>query len=184
LLGWLAEKLPTLRAVPSDLLNCVPYLYCCLEDRNGDVRKKAQEALPMFMMHIGFEKMSKATGKLKPASKDQVVALLEKAKANMPSKPVPVGKASSKPQGGAVQPSAPTPTPVAASSDTGYSTMDAKPDPKKNKTGASASKAKVVPGKKVPSSSKAKDEEDRSGPIFIIVPNGKEQRIKDEKALK
>ena len=44
---------------------CVPHLYTCLEDRNGDVRKKAQEALPTFMMHLGYDKMSKATGKLK-----------------------------------------------------------------------------------------------------------------------
>lgn len=65
LLGWLAEKLPTLRSVPSDLLLCVPHLYSCLEDRNGDVRKKAQDALPFFMMHLGFEKMTKATSKLK-----------------------------------------------------------------------------------------------------------------------
>lgn len=65
LLGWLAEKLPTLRTVPSDLLLCVPHLYSCLEDRNGDVRKKAQDALPFFMMHLGFEKMAKATSKLK-----------------------------------------------------------------------------------------------------------------------
>jgi len=65
LLGWLADKLPTLRSVPSDLLLCVPHLYSCLEDRNGDVRKKAQDALPFFMMHLGFEKMAKATGKLK-----------------------------------------------------------------------------------------------------------------------
>lgn len=65
LLGWLAEKLPTLRSVPSDLLLCVPHLYSCLEDRNGDVRKKAQDALPFFMMHLGFEKMAKATSKLK-----------------------------------------------------------------------------------------------------------------------
>lgn len=65
LLGWLAEKLPTLRSVPSDLLLCVPYLYACLEDRNGDVRKKAQDVLPFFMMHLGFEKMAKATSKLK-----------------------------------------------------------------------------------------------------------------------
>uniref|UniRef100_A0A7M4F8T7 Cytoskeleton associated protein 5 n=1 Tax=Crocodylus porosus TaxID=8502 RepID=A0A7M4F8T7_CROPO len=65
LLGWLAEKLPTLRSVPSDLLLCVTHLYSCLEDRNGDVRKKAQDALPFFMMHLGFEKMAKATGKLK-----------------------------------------------------------------------------------------------------------------------
>lgn len=65
LLGWLAEKLPTLRSVPSDLALCVPHLYSCLEDRNADVRKKAQEALPTFMMHLGFDKMNKATGKLK-----------------------------------------------------------------------------------------------------------------------
>lgn len=64
-LGWLAEKLPTMRTVPSDLMLCVPYLFICLEDRNGDVRKKAQDALPTFMMHLGYEKMLKATGKLK-----------------------------------------------------------------------------------------------------------------------
>lgn len=64
-LGWLAEKLPTMRTVPGDLLLCVPQLYACLEDRNGDVRKKAQDALPTFMMHLGYDKMNKATGKLK-----------------------------------------------------------------------------------------------------------------------
>ncbi|KAM8940030.1 cytoskeleton-associated protein 5 isoform 2-T2 [Pelodytes ibericus] len=213
LLGWLAEKLPSLRTAPSDLMFCVPYLYSCLEDRNGDVRKKAQEALPMFMMHIGFEKMSKATGKLKPASKDQVVILLEKAKANMPAKPAPTaGKTSSKQSGAAPQSSGPAPPP-AASSDSGSSASDSKPDPKKSKPGAPAAKGKnssvssegndsmtqskantslskakpakqVLPGKKVPSKPNAKDEEDRSGPIFILVPNGKEQRLKEEKALK
>ncbi|XP_073397742.1 cytoskeleton-associated protein 5 isoform X2 [Dendrobates tinctorius] len=210
ILGWLAEKLPTLRAVPSDLQLCVPYLYACLEDRNCDVRKKAQEALPMFMMHIGFEKMSKATGKLKPASKDQVMALLEKAKTSMPAKPAPPpGKASSKP----AQASA-APTPVAAVCDSGPSAAESKSDSKKTKPGAPASKGKtpslssegntsmtptkantsmskakqtkpaVVPAKKVPSKPSTKDEDDRSGPIYIIVPNGKEQRVKEEKGLK
>lgn len=64
-LAWLAEKLPAMRTVPGDLLLCVPQLYACLEDRNGDVRKKAQDALPPFMMHLGYDKMNKATGKLK-----------------------------------------------------------------------------------------------------------------------
>lgn len=68
-LGWLAEKLPTLRTVPADLMLCIPQLYACLEDRNGDVRKKAQDALPTFMMHLGYDKMSKATGKLKVKKK-------------------------------------------------------------------------------------------------------------------
>ncbi|XP_073514992.1 cytoskeleton-associated protein 5 isoform X2 [Phyllobates terribilis] len=208
ILGWLAEKLPTLRAVPSDLQLCVPHLYACLEDRNGDVRKKAQEALPMFMMHVGFEKMSKATGKLKPASKDQVMALLEKAKTSMPAKPAPPpGKASFKPA------QAP-PAPAAAVCDSGPPASESKPDSKKTKPGAPASKGKtpsvssesntsmtptkantslskakqtkpaVVPAKKVPNKPSTKDEEDRSGPIYIIVPNGKEQRVKEEKGLK
>ncbi|KAJ8349385.1 hypothetical protein SKAU_G00245150 [Synaphobranchus kaupii] len=41
-----------------------------------------------------------------------------------------------------------------------------------------------VLGKKAPAKSSTKEEEDRSGPIFILVPNGKEQRIKEEKGLK
>jgi len=65
LLGWLTERLAPLRAVPSDLALCLPPLYSCLEDRNADVRKKAQDALPVFMTHLGFDKMNKAAGKLK-----------------------------------------------------------------------------------------------------------------------
>ncbi|XP_071665230.1 cytoskeleton-associated protein 5 isoform X1 [Patagioenas fasciata] len=219
LLGWLAEKLPTLRSVPSDLLLCVPHLYSCLEDRNGDVRKKAQDALPFFMMHLGFEKMAKATSKLKPTSKDQVLAMLEKAKANMPAKPAPPAKASSRVAGGAApakfQPAS------ALAEDSGPNTMESKPDPKRAKAGGTSSKAKQsdvnssmskgntslskantslskgntsltksksikqgVQGKKVLSKPNLKEDDDKSGPIFIIVPNGKEQRMKDEKGLK
>ncbi|NXD20508.1 CKAP5 protein, partial [Spelaeornis formosus] len=182
LLGWLAEKLPALRSVPSDLLLCVPHLYSCLEDRNGDVRKKAQDALPFFMMHLGFEKMAKATGKLKPTSKDQVLAMLEKAKANMPAKPAPPAKASSRVVGGAApakfQPAS------AFADDLGSNAMESKPDSKKAKAGGLSSKTKSVQGKKVLSKPNLKEDDDKSGPIFIIVPNGKEQRMKEEKALK
>ncbi|XP_053923572.1 cytoskeleton-associated protein 5 isoform X2 [Cuculus canorus] len=219
LLGWLAEKLPTLRSVPSDLLLCVPHLYSCLEDRNGDVRKKAQDALPFFMIHLGFEKMAKATSKLKPTSKDQVLAMLEKAKANVPAKPAPPAKASSRVVGGAApakfQPAS------ALAEDSGSNTMESKPDPKKAKAGSASSKAKQshvnssmskgntrlskantsfskgrtivsksksinqgVQGKKMLSKPNLKEDDDKSGPVFIIVPNGKEQRMKDEKGLK
>ena len=65
LLGWLTERLATLRGGPSDLPLCLAPLYACLEDRNGEVRKKAQDALPLFMTHLGFDKMNKAAGKLK-----------------------------------------------------------------------------------------------------------------------
>uniref|UniRef100_A0A3B4BCM0 TOG domain-containing protein n=1 Tax=Periophthalmus magnuspinnatus TaxID=409849 RepID=A0A3B4BCM0_9GOBI len=167
LLGWLAEKLPALRTVPGDLMLCVPQLYACLEDRNGEVRKKAQDALPMFMMHLGYDKMNKATSKLKSASKDQVVAMLEKARAVMPDKPAPPPKAAGKETSRAPSASRCQPDEV-----------DSKPEPKKVKGGAPGPAAKKPLGKAV------KDEEDKSGPIFILIPNAKEQRIKEEKQLK
>ncbi|NXF89408.1 CKAP5 protein, partial [Eubucco bourcierii] len=182
LLGWLAEKLPVLRSVPSDLILCVPHLYSCLEDRNGDVRKKAQDALPFFMMHLGFEKMAKATSRLKPTSKDQVLAMLEKAKANVPAKPAPPAKASSRVPGGAA--AAKFQAVSAHAEDLGSNTLESRPDPKKTKAGGGSSKAKGIQGKKVLSKPNLKEDDDKSGPIFIIVPNGKEQRMKDEKGLK
>lgn len=182
LLGWLAEKLQTLRSTPTDLILCVPHLYSCLEDRNGDVRKKAQDALPFFMMHLGYEKMAKATGKLKPTSKDQVLAMLEKAKANMPAKPAAPAKATSKPMGGST--STKFQSASAPIEDSVSSNIEPKPDPKKNKALGVSSKAKSAQGKKVPNKTSLKEDEDKSGPVFIVVPNGKEQRMKDEKGLK
>uniref|UniRef100_A0A8C8MEV0 TOG domain-containing protein n=1 Tax=Oncorhynchus tshawytscha TaxID=74940 RepID=A0A8C8MEV0_ONCTS len=175
-LGWLAEKLPAMRTVPSDLMLCVPYLYSCLEDRNGDVRKKAQDALPIFMMHLGYEKMLKATGKLKPASKEPVSALLEKARAVMPAKLAPPpGKA-----GAAKSVSGGAPAANFVSCSDNVSVLSCKPP-----HFSPLSRCQGVLGKKAPvTKATVKDEEDRSGVIFILVPNGKEQRIKEEKGLK
>ncbi|XP_035520994.1 cytoskeleton-associated protein 5 [Morone saxatilis] len=212
-LGWLAEKLPTLRTVPGDLMLCVPLLYTCLEDRNGDVRKKAQDALPTFMMHLGYDKMTKAAGKLKPASKDQVLAMLEKARAVMPAKPAAPAKA-----GGGKGSAEPSRAASASRSQPASNEVDGKPEAKKVRGGVAAKKPPTPPeepvppppskdkdsnaSKKPPSKGKAaagsqqgaaakkpaaknlKDEEDRSGPIFILTPNAKEQRIKEEKQLK
>ncbi|XP_061578150.1 cytoskeleton-associated protein 5 isoform X3 [Cololabis saira] len=207
-LGWLAEKLPTLRTVPGDLMLCIPQLYGCLEDRNGDVRKKAQDALPAFMMHLTYEKMNKATGKLKPASKDQVVTMLEKARAVMPAKPAAPAK-----NGGGKGSAEASRAASAASEDV----PDSKPEVKKIRGGGGAAKkhpspseespppskdkdcngSKKPPGKgkaaaagqqgpagKKPAGKAPKDEEDRTGPIFTFIPNAKEQRIKEEKQLK
>ncbi|CAJ1057301.1 cytoskeleton-associated protein 5 isoform X2 [Xyrichtys novacula] len=212
LLGWLAEKLPTLRSVPADLMLCIPQLYNCLEDRNGDVRKKAQDALPTFMMHLGYDKMNKATGKLKPASKDQVMGMLEKARAVMPAKPAAPARAGGGKSSGEPRASSATRSQPAADD------LDSKPEAKKVRGGAAAKKppsspeepappppskdkdsngSKKPPGKgkaaagsqqgaagKKPAAKSAKDDEDRSGPIFVLVPNAKEQRIKEEKQLK
>ncbi|KAF0040869.1 hypothetical protein F2P81_006767 [Scophthalmus maximus] len=182
-LSWLAEKLPTLRTVPVDLMLCVPPLYACLEDRNGDVRKKAQDALPTFMMHLGFEKMSKAAGKLKPASKDQVLAMLEKARAVMPAKPAAPAKAGGG-KGSAETSRAPSGS-SSRSQPASEDSVDSKPEAKKVRGGGGGGAAakKGAAGKKPPAKG-AKDEEDKTGPIFVLIPNAKEQRIKEEKQLK
>ena len=57
LLGWLAEKLPGSKKLPAEFQECVPILYACLEDRNAEVRKKANEAVLPFMIHCGFDTM-------------------------------------------------------------------------------------------------------------------------------
>uniref|UniRef100_A0A3B4WQQ0 Cytoskeleton associated protein 5 n=1 Tax=Seriola lalandi dorsalis TaxID=1841481 RepID=A0A3B4WQQ0_SERLL len=183
-LGWLSEKLPTLRTVPGDLSLCVPQLYACLEDRNGDVRKKAQDALPTFMMHLGYDKMAKATGKLKSASKDQVMAMLEKARTVMPAKPAAPAKAGG--GKGSAEPSR------AASGvcDITVNSLTLKQivEPPQWFT-HSLSHTVMLPSSqgaaaKKPPAKGMKDDEDKSGPIFTLIPNAKEQRIKEEKQLK
>ncbi|KAI4883752.1 hypothetical protein NFI96_024676 [Prochilodus magdalenae] len=214
LLGWLAVKLQTLRSVPSDLLLCLPHLYSCLEDRNADVRKKAQEALPMFMMHLGYDKMNKAAAKLKPASKDQVVGLLEKARATVPAKPAAPAKAAVaannvKPATATAAPPAPSkaaPVTEQVPAETKKAKAVSAPKAKISSqeldtsansslnsslekenasfSGKSKSRSKAKTGKAPVKKPSGKAEEDRSGPIFTLVPNSKEQRIKEEKSLK
>ncbi|XP_061773352.1 cytoskeleton-associated protein 5 isoform X2 [Nerophis ophidion] len=212
ILGWLAENLLTMRTVPADLMLTVPQLYACLEDRNGDVRKKAQDALPTFMMHLGYDKMEKATSKVKPSSKDQIVAALEKARAVMPAKPA--APAKTRGAKGETSRSASASRSQPSSEDF----VDNKPESKKVKGGYSAKKHPSAPedpdptppskdkdnnaskkplnkGKtaagsqqgasnKKPAAKSIKDDEDKSGPLFTLIPNAKEQRIKEEKQLK
>ncbi|XP_059928012.1 cytoskeleton-associated protein 5-like isoform X2 [Gadus macrocephalus] len=181
LLGWLTERLATLRGGPSDLPLCLAPLYACLEDRNGEVRKKAQDALPLFMTHLGFDKMSKAAAKLKPASKDQVVALLEKARAAMPAKPAPLAKAAA--GAPSVSRQAAVAAQVASTACSGSDVTEDRVDVKTSKAASAPKGGKCAAvGKKPPA--KVKEEEDLSGPLFILVPNRKEQRAKDEKSLK
>ncbi|XP_066151261.1 protein mini spindles [Euwallacea fornicatus] len=90
--GWLAEVLPKIppKSVPKEeLIACVPHLYSNLEDRSADVRKNAGEAVLGIMIHLGYDPMAKLTEKLKPGSKTVVMTALEKARPNLPTKPLP-----------------------------------------------------------------------------------------------
>lgn len=93
--GWLNEKLPTLppKSIPKDeIIACLPYLYANILDRNADVRKNANEAVLGCMLHIGYEAMFKAMETQKPASKKMIQTALDKARPNLPVKPLPKGK--------------------------------------------------------------------------------------------
>ena len=73
LLGWLSEKLPAHKTLPPELRDCALPVLSCLEDRSGDVRKKAQEAIVPFMIHVGYNTFVKAAGRLKVRTNGDVL---------------------------------------------------------------------------------------------------------------
>lgn len=48
-----------------ELVGCVEFVFSGLEDRNVDIRKVSAEAIFPFMLHLGFDCMSKLTSKVK-----------------------------------------------------------------------------------------------------------------------
>ncbi|XP_076471814.1 cytoskeleton-associated protein 5-like isoform X2 [Babylonia areolata] len=181
LLGWLSEKLPTHKLLPAELRDCVLPVLTCLEDRSADVRKRAQDAIVPFMIHVGYNTFVKVAGKLKPASKDQVQPLLEKARGELPAKAPPPKKKAAEPPKAASRP-------VSAVDDDDEEEEDSKPAPAKKaeaKNEKSDLKSKAVGkarGKTPVSSSKKKEEEDTGPVMSTTVPL--QQRVKDEKNMK
>ncbi|KAH9494766.1 Cytoskeleton associated protein 5 [Bulinus truncatus] len=183
LLGWLAEKLPNHKPLPPELRSVIPNVLACLEDRNADVRKKAQDSLVPLMIHTGYDAFLKALGKCKPATKDQIQPLLEKAKGELPAKPVKSAKKPAAPPAAAAKSNLkPAPSSSSISARSEEADMDDEPAEKPVK---SESKAKVVKGKgkPAPPPSSKKKEEEEVGPTMNMTVS-KEQRVKDEKAMK
>lgn len=181
LLGWLSEKLPTHKVLPPELRDCVLPVLTCLEDRSADVRKKAQDVIVPFMIHVGYNTFVKAAGKLKPASKDQVQPLLEKARGELPAKAPPPKKKAAEPAKAASRP-------VSTVDDDEDDEEESKPAPAKKAEAKSEKpdlKTKAL-GKargKAPASSSKKKEEEDTGPVMsVTVPL--QQRVKDEKNMK
>ncbi|KAM9184366.1 cytoskeleton-associated protein 5-like [Mergus octosetaceus] len=191
---WLAEELPTLRSAPSDLLRCVPLLFSCLQDSNGDVFAASQAALPFFIMHLGFEKMAEATSKLKTGARDHVLAILENANAGLSAQPAAsVESLSGHPTDNttATLPSVPTTPPATTTFSSQASAEEPAPKPgreqkqgpKEPTPGEEGVKDVGAAKGKAPAKPTLKDE-DNAIPIFIVVPKGKEQRLRDEKGRK
>ncbi|GAB6028698.1 hypothetical protein CHUAL_004522 [Chamberlinius hualienensis] len=182
MLGWLSEHLSNVKSIPTgDLTLCVPLLLTALEDRSPDVRKKAQDAVLPFMLHLGYDLMSRATSKLKPASKMQTMAILDKVKPNLPVKVAPAKTAA----GGAAVKKVVKPSGKSGDSVVNGSKMDSNAVEEsklpKTKLARPLSQGRSAIAK--PSTGKKKDEESDSSPP-IIANNLKEQRIYDEQKLK
>ncbi len=59
------EKLPETGKLSPEVSLIVPPLFACVEDRSGEVRKKAQAVVPLVMAKVGYDTMMKHTSKLK-----------------------------------------------------------------------------------------------------------------------
>uniref|UniRef100_A0A8B9BTH4 TOG domain-containing protein n=1 Tax=Anser brachyrhynchus TaxID=132585 RepID=A0A8B9BTH4_9AVES len=194
LVRWLAEELPTLRSAPSDLLRCMPLLFSCLQDSNRDVLTASRAALPFFIMHLGFEKMAEATSELKAGARDHVLAILENANASLSAQTTASVESLSGHRTDnitAALPSVPTTPPEATALSSQASAEEPAPKPSRElkqgpkeptsgeegmkDTGAAKGKAQAKPTPK---------DRDKPVHIFIVVPRGKEQRLRDEKDRK
>ncbi|XP_021706619.1 protein mini spindles isoform X3 [Aedes aegypti] len=159
--GWVAEKLPPLptKSIQKDeLVSMLPHLYANICDRNADVRKNANEAVLGIMIHLGYDAMMKALDKQKPTSKKDIQAALDKARPNLPVKPLPKNKQQA---------------PI----------VD---EPKVVRPGtAKVQKAAVGASAKAnaPAVSRKKEEEVDNSPLLAIN-NMKSQRLLDEQKLK
>ncbi|XP_048366444.1 cytoskeleton-associated protein 5-like [Sphaerodactylus townsendi] len=184
ILGWLAEKLPSPNSASTELVRCLPHLYLSLEDCHEETRKAAHEAVPFFLLHLGFEKMTEVAGKLKPASREKVLLMLENTKSEWPTKSAihlgnPLSKLPrSKPWPNSASPQQCIPDSFLAEN---VGSTELNQEAKKVKEGT-IPKSKKMLGMKTKHG--MKEDSSMVGPVFMIVPKAKEQRMKDEKGLK
>lgn len=193
--AWLSAVLPKTRAgkLPAELKAIVPHVLAYVEDRNPDVRARAQELLVPLMTHVGNNEMMRAMNKCKPTSITVLQPLIEKARAEVmakqpaPAPAAPPPKTTIQGGGGAKKPaakdlyadddygeSAPPPVKADAAKKPGAKTAA--------KTTAGGDKEKTTNGAASASSTKKKGEEEEIGPAMQV--SNKSKRMEDERALK
>lgn len=81
LLGFVVAQLQKENlSPPADLSPLIAVTLSSLEDRSADVRKPAQALLPLLVDMVGFAEVSDKVSNLKPASRNTIMPLLEKAR--------------------------------------------------------------------------------------------------------
>lgn len=185
---WLSEHLPQIppKGIPKEeLTTMVPYLFAHICDRNADVRKGANEAVLGIMIHLGYENMSKALDKQKPATKKDIQAALDKARCNLPVKPLPKSKLQTPTsdehrkaiRGGGSS--------GGGNGTTGSSSGIGQSNSTTPTTGKSGSASKIAGAGKISSNAASrKKEEDVDNTPLLAVNNTKNQRLIDEQKMR
>ncbi|XP_037896088.1 protein mini spindles isoform X2 [Glossina fuscipes] len=171
--AWLAERLPQMppkSVSKEELVSMIPHLYAHICDRNADVRKNANEAVLGIMIHLGFDTMVKALDKQKPAAKKDIQVALDKARPNLPIKPLP----KSKQQAPLYEEKKTLRGGGGASSNNAQSSKTANGANKNN-----SGNAKTLNN----SGSRKKEEEVENSPL-LVVNNTKNQRLIDEQKMR
>ncbi|MBW0483744.1 hypothetical protein O181_023459 [Austropuccinia psidii MF-1] len=89
-LNWIVQRFSDLEAIKGlDLTSFASPIVSCLEDRNGEVRKGAMALLPTIIQSVGIDLILDQTISLKPASRNNLVPIIESFRASASSKPIP-----------------------------------------------------------------------------------------------
>ncbi|XP_022647392.1 protein mini spindles-like isoform X2 [Varroa destructor] len=96
LLDWFAGKLDSHKGkLNKEFLNtCINPVFSCLEDRNGEVRKKAQACLLPLGKHTGFNALQARCNALPPSSRSAIGKQLEAIKGELAKSALPPPQAA------------------------------------------------------------------------------------------
>ncbi|KNE90352.1 hypothetical protein PSTG_16223 [Puccinia striiformis f. sp. tritici PST-78] len=86
-LAWFVERVADPAVVKGlDLSTFASPIISCLEDRNGDVRKGATALLPTIVQSVGINSLLEEANNLKPASRNNVIPMIESCRPAAPVK--------------------------------------------------------------------------------------------------
>lgn len=165
-------------AAKFDFSGMISPLFSCLQDRNADVRKAAQSALPELISVVGYDAVASKTSELKAAQRQTVMPLVEAARGSASANPIGGGGVSS-----ASAPSHAKKRPESASDDHAGRSASAAPSRMKTLTrkkvgGIPAPRSQAM--SQAGGASAASSSEDATAPILTSEPRAKQIRAKKE----
>ncbi|OAD02874.1 hypothetical protein MUCCIDRAFT_142534 [Mucor lusitanicus CBS 277.49] len=164
-------------AAKFDLSGMISPLFSCLQDRNADVRKAAQSALPELISVVGYDAVASKTSELKAAQRQTVMPLVEAARGSP-------GATGASGGGGAAAAAKKRPESAHAAASDDHVGRSPSATPTRMKTLTSSTRKKVggipAPRSQAMSQAAAAASEDATAPILTSEPRAKQMRAKKE----